>query len=109
MPPEHQYEAALEILRKHYHRLLRDIAVEIILHHKDFTDGDSKLAEEILARHDARLRALRTIYGDLARHVATEQLKRTEPLGKDEFRCFSCACVIRRGDNGYKLCGWTWM
>jgi len=109
MIPQHQYEAALAILKKHYHNLLRDMAHEVILYRKDFDGGDSRVADEIVAKHAARLRGLRTIYNDLAHHVATELPQATEPLGKDEFRCFSCGSVIRRGDHGCKLCGWTWL
>lgn len=32
----------------------------------------------------------------------------TEPLGLNEFRCFSCEGIIHREDRECKIFGWTW-
>lgn len=108
MLPSNQYEAALEALKKYYRQIVRDMVHEIVIHRDDFDGGNTARAQEIVARHAVRLGELRTVYTEVARFISTELPHGTEPLSKDEFRCFSCGYVIRRTDDQCRLCGWTW-
>ncbi len=108
MVPQSQYDAALTALKDYYRQQVRDMVHELIVHRDDFDGGDTRAAEEIVAKHADRLKNLRTVYSDIARFVASELPHGTEPLGKDEFRCFSCGYVIQRTGEKCELCGWTW-
>lgn len=81
---------------------------EIIIHRDDFDGGNTHTAEEILAKHAARLNNLTTVYREVERYKSQELPQGTQALGKDEFRCFSCGYVICRTDDKCKLCGWSW-
>ena len=108
MVPQTQYDAALAALKNYYRQLVRDMVHEIIVHRDDFNGGDTRTAQEVVAKHAARLNDFRTVYSDVARFISSELPQGKEPLGKDDFRCFSCGYVIHRTDEKCKLCGWTW-
>ncbi len=106
--PQNQYDAALLTLKQYYRQVVRDMVHEIVIHRDDFNGGDTPTAREIVAKHAERLRDLQTVYQDVARYSSSEMPHGTEPLGKEEFRCFSCGYVIHRTEERCKLCGWTW-
>jgi hypothetical protein len=108
MVPHTQYDAALAALKNYCRQLVRDMVHEIIVHRDDFDGGDARTAQEVVAKHAARLSELRAVYGEVARYISTELPQGTEPLTKDDFRCFSCGYVIHRTDEKCRLCGWTW-
>lgn len=108
MVPQTQYDAALATLKNYYRQVVRDMVHEIIVHRDDFNGGDTRTAQEVVAKHAARLSEFRSVYAEVARFISTELPHGTEPLTKDDFRCFSCGYVIHRTDEKCRLCGWTW-
>ena len=71
MVPQTQYDAALVALKNYYRQLVRDMVHEIIVHREDFNGGDTRTAQEVVAKHATRLNEFRTVYSDIARFIST--------------------------------------
>jgi hypothetical protein len=107
--PENEFDGAQRILKKYYHALMKRMAEEIIEHKDDFeSTGFGNQADEIVEKYALQLQRLCPVFSNLNQFAFREKPRGTEALGKDDFRCFGCGGVIRRGDDRCRLCGWTW-
>jgi hypothetical protein len=107
--PQNEFDGAQCILKKYYRGLMKRMAEEIIEHGEDFeSENFGSQADEIIERYASQLHRLCTVFTNIDQFAFREKPKGTEPLSKDEFRCFGCGGVIRREDQACKLCGWTW-
>ncbi len=105
--PDNEYQASLKVLSKYYGELMDEIAADILRNKEEFEKGALGGAEAIIDRHYDRLAHLGCVYANI-RQWCSQKPKGTEPLSKDEFRCFGCGGVIRKGDMACRVCGWTW-
>jgi ATP-dependent Clp protease ATP-binding subunit ClpA len=55
-----------------------------------------------------RLEILKELEPNFNQFASQEKPQGTEPLGKDDFRCFGCGGVIHREDQTCPKCGWSW-
>jgi hypothetical protein len=106
--PKNEFDGAHRILKEYYRALVRQMAEEIIQQGDDFRLPLFGKSDELIDNYSCRLSRLSTVYSHLTRFVSSEKPKGTEPLSKDEFRCFNCGGVIRLEDFECNLCGWTW-
>ena len=107
--PQNEFDGAQRILKKYYSELVKRMAEEIIEHKEDFeSPGFGSQADEIVEKYALQLQRLYTVFSNLSQFAFREKPKSTEPLGKDEFRCFGCGGVIRREDESCRICGWSW-
>ena len=81
MPPS-PYHAALEALKEYRRLIVRDMVNEIIIHRDEFKGGDTRTAQEIVAKHAARLNELGSVYDGVARFISTELPHGLEPLAR---------------------------
>ena len=108
MPITHdEYEGALKVLTKYYRNLMGEIVTDVLLNKEEFEKGAFGRAEEIVDNHYTRLAHLGCLHANI-RQWCSQKPKGTQPLGKEEFRCFGCGGVIQKDDDACKLCGWTW-
>lgn len=97
------------ILEKYYGELLKRAAKEIVERREDFESaGFMGVAEEIIEKYATRFNQLSTVHRNLCRFSTSQKPAGSAPLGKDEFRCFSCGGVIRLADQWCPECGWSW-
>ena len=107
--PINEFEGAQRILSRYYRELARRMAEEIIEHREDFeSPGFGGRAESIIDKYGCQLNRLEGMYSNLKQFATRENAQTAQSLGKDEFRCFSCGGLIRRGEETCGLCGWTW-
>ena len=107
--PSNEFEGAQRILKKYYGELMKSMAVEIIENKEDFeSSGFGSKADEIIEKYALQLHRLCPVFSNLAQFAFREKPHGTEPLGKDDFRCFGCGGVIRREDQCCQICGWSW-
>lgn len=105
--PRDEYEGALKVLTKYYRELMDEIVTDIIRNKDEFEQGGFGRAEELIDRHYTRLAHLGCLHANI-RQWCAQKPKGTEPLSKDQFRCFGCGGVIAKEDDACRLCGWTW-
>ena len=72
-----------------------EVVTDILRNQEEFEKGSYGRAEDIIDRHYTRLAHLGCLHANL-RQWRSQKTKGTEPLGKDEFRCFGCGGVIQR-------------
>jgi rubrerythrin len=48
------------------------------------------------------------VFSNLSQFEFREKPQGTQPLSKDEFRCFGCGGAIKYEDESCPLCGWSW-
>ena len=97
------------VLQGYYRKLADEIAEDILDHADDFDSSSSfGKAETLLERHSRGLCSLSQVFGHLSRFTPKKKPPCTEPLGKDEFRCFGCGGVIKHDNGACMTCGWTW-
>jgi hypothetical protein len=107
--PKNEFDGAQRILKKYYRNLVKQMADEIIEHREDFeSPGFGSRADEIVEKYALQLHRLCPVFSNLGQFAFREKPNGTEPLGKDEFRCFGCGGVIRREDEMCRICGWSW-
>lgn len=107
--PQNEFDGAQRILKKYYSALVKQMAEEIIEHREDFeSSGFGNQAEDIIEKYANQLNRLCPVFANLTQFAFREKPKGTEPLTKDEFRCFGCGGVIRREDERCGICGWSW-
>ena len=106
--PQNEFEGACGILKEYHRTLVQQLADEIVQKGDYFTLLPLGDADDLIERYSWRFSRLSTVYTNLARFVSSEKPQGNEPLGRDDFRCFSCGGVIRRDDTDCNLCGWTW-
>jgi len=107
--PQSEFDGAQRILKKYYRELVKRMAEEIIEHKEDFeSPGFGSQADEIIEKYALQLHRLCPVFSNLSQFAFRKKPKGTEPLGKDEFRCFGCGGVIRREDESCRICGWSW-
>jgi hypothetical protein len=75
----------------------------------EFGKGAFGGADEIIDKHYTRVHQLTSLFCNLRQFAAGDKPKGTEPLGRDDFRCFGCGHIIKLEDTQCQLCGWTWM
>ena len=107
--PQDEFDGAQRILKKYCGELVKQMAQEIIAHKEDFeSPGFGNEADEIIEKYAIKLNRVCPVFSNLSWFAFREKPNGTEPLGKDEFRCFGCGSVIRREDESCRVCGWTW-
>jgi hypothetical protein len=105
--PKNEYAGAQSILWRYYERVVNDLASDIIRHSKEFETSDGR-ADDILDPHYKKLHRIGCSYAYLRSFATLEKPVGTQPLSKEEFRCFGCGGVIKQQDIRCELCGWTW-
>jgi hypothetical protein len=103
-----EFETARSILWRYYDMLMEQVAEDIIRHKDEFEKGTFGNADDIIEKHHCRIARLAGVYANLRGYGSREKPKGTQPLARDEFRCFGCGHVIGREDDRCSLCGWTW-
>jgi hypothetical protein len=88
--PQNEFDGAQRILKKYYRELVK------------------RMAEEIIEKYALQLHRLCPVFSNLSQFAFREKPKGTEPLGRDEFRCFGCGGVIHREDDSCRSCGLSW-
>jgi len=106
--PQNEFEGADQILRRYYKHLVKEIAEDIIQHREDFEGGGFTGVDELIEKHSDRLCRLNQVHWHVHRFAQPKKPVGTEPLAKNEFRCFGCGGVIRAEEERCRLCGWTW-
>jgi len=107
--PQNEFDAAQRILKKYYRELVTRMAEEIIEHKEDFeSPGFGSHADEIIEKYAIQLNRLCPVFSNLGQFAFREKPKGSEPLGKEDFRCFGCGGVIAPEDQVCRACGWTW-
>jgi len=109
--PQTQFDKAHQILKRHYRDFVEQMAEEIIEHQEDFeSSGYGSQADEIVEKYSRKLYSVGMTFCNLSEFISRgEKPHGTEPLGKDDFRCFSCGSVIRREDRSCQVCSWRWI
>jgi hypothetical protein len=108
MPPKNEFEGALKVLRRYYGDLMQQVAAEIVQNAGEFDKGIFGEADDLIEKHSCRIGRLATVYANLRGFASDEKPKGSEPLSRNEFRCFGCGHVIKEKDPSCSLCGWTW-
>ena len=107
--PQNEYDSAQRILKKYYRGLVKRMAEEIIEHHEDFeSEGFGNQADDVIERYASQLHRLCIVFSNVNQFAFLDKPHGSEPLGKDDFRCFGCGNLIRREDQACKVCGWSW-
>ena len=107
--PLNEFDGAQRILKKYYHELVKRMAEEIIEHREDFESlSFGSQADEIIEKYAIQLQRLCPVFSNLSQFAFREKPKGSEPLGKDDFRCFGCGGVISQQEEACRMCGWTW-
>ena len=106
--PDNEFDGAQKVLRKYHRSLVQRAASEIISNKDEFESANSYQVDEIIEKYAMKLHHLGQVFCSVNQFVHKEKPKGSEPLGKDEFRCFGCGGVIRQQDEKCKTCGWTW-
>ena len=107
--PENEHQAALTVLNNHYTMLEKQMAAEIVEHREDFeSPGFGSQAEEIVEKHARHIQHLGSVYAILRWKGYRKKPEGKEPLGKYDFRCFSCGGVIHSTEEACSICGWVW-
>jgi hypothetical protein len=104
----HEFEKARKILWRYYDTIMEQAAEDIVKNAEEFEKGTFGNADDIIDKHHCRIARLAGVYANLRGYASREKPKSTQPLGRDEFRCFGCGHVIKREDDKCVLCGWTW-
>jgi hypothetical protein len=107
MTPGNEFAGAQKILWHYYERVVNDLASDIIRHADEFEKSTAR-ADEILEKHYCRLSRIGCSYAYLRSFASKDKPTGTQPLSKDEFRCFGCGGIIKQEESSCKLCGWTW-
>ena len=108
MQPQDEFEDALNIVRGHFHQIMRELAEDVIENKDEFEKGRFGNADAILEKHYHRLHPLCTIFSNLRVMARTKKPQADQPLKKDQFRCFGCGGVIEANDEECRHCHWTW-
>ncbi len=106
--PKREFHEALRILNRYYDEVAKQMADEIIEHAEDFESPGVGQAEAVVEKYALRLRELGCVYSILRWAAFRKKPEASEPIGKNEFRCFGCGAVIHSDDQACPVCGWTW-
>jgi hypothetical protein len=108
-PPQSPFDEAHRALKVYYRDLVRRMAEEIVESRESFESPEfSDKADDILDKYAKRFYAICMTNQNLSQFVTRPKPFGTEPISKNEFRCFDCGSVIRREDEVCKVCGWSW-
>jgi len=81
-------------------------AEDIIRHKGRIREGHIWNADDIMRGHHCRIARLAGVYANLRGYGSREKPKGTQPLGRDEFRCFGCeSCYQTRGGQLFYYAG----
>jgi predicted RNA-binding Zn-ribbon protein involved in translation (DUF1610 family) len=108
-PFREQLKAAQGVLGVYYGELVKRMAEEIVDRHEDFETPMPGGADNILTKYHHQLAELEIVYQHLLRYEKQCGPDASQPLGRGEFRCFSCGASVRWRDERCKRCGWRWL
>ena len=108
--PQRKLDEAHKVLKVYYRDLVHRMAEEILENKEAFeSDEFSNKADDLLEKYSKRFYAVCMTYSNLSQFVNRIKPYGTEPISKNEFRCFACGSVIRREDESCRVCGWRWV
>ena len=105
---ESKREQARQILAKYHAALKERMFNDVIDHAAEFENPFPTTAEDLILRYGAQYHYFCALYSACRPPLPDKKPAGKEPLGKEDFRCFSCGGVIRPKDEACQTCGWTW-
>ena len=105
---QNEVREAISVLNDYYGVLARHVAREILSRKEDFKSAEADRADAILEKYARQVSRLSQIYGILRGEAYIDKPEGTEPLARNEFRCFGCGGVIQANDQECPLCHWSW-
>jgi hypothetical protein len=107
-PQSNEFYDVLRVLNNYYRSLVIGIAEEVRENRDQFDAPFLANAEAIFEKYARLLQDFGIVYNALDTVGVAIYREKLTVLDENEYVCFSCRSILRKGQKSCPQCGWSW-